>query len=172
MLIALDCMQVLRRILTMEIVLPPSLDASAAALVRRLLVREPTQRLGTGPSGTAEVQADGFWAPLTFEGVDARQYPPAWLPPEPVPPKPKAPKASPPQPSITEEVGDSDEMAASDDLDGSDEDEDDEDDDEWHQHGPPARDGARDGSGAVDQKLFRGFTFRRERTFIMAPKPR
>ena len=48
-------------------------DEAAAAFILKLLVRDPAARLGSGESGTADVQADAFFLPLTFDGVRKRQ---------------------------------------------------------------------------------------------------
>eukprot|EP00964_Phaeocystis_antarctica_P061200 scaffold36540_cov45-Phaeocystis_antarctica.AAC.1 len=48
-------------------------------------MRDPAARLGAGPTGTADVMADGFFAPLDFAQVMQRAYTPEWRPPQPSP---------------------------------------------------------------------------------------
>jgi len=167
---------VLKNILEAEIKAPDGVDEAAAAFILKLLVRDPAARLGSGESGTADVQADPFFLPLTFDGVRKRQYAPLYVPPEPKPPPEKKKVAPPPQQASMTSIAEDepaddadddaeadDDLSGSDDLEGSDEDdEDDEEDDEWHTHAPVGDDPDDD----LDQEIFRGFTFRRERSFV------
>jgi len=157
-------------IISLEIKVPPELDAAAAALIVQLLVRSPSERLGAGEAGSASVMADPFWLPLTFEGIRKRQYTPVWVPPtEAEREAAKAAKAA----KLEEEraakaARDAAEAEAGSDIEdesGSDiEDESDDDfsEDEWHQRAP----GAGDGAG----EMIRGWTFKREKSFALTPQ--
>ncbi len=144
-----------------------ALEPTSSAFILRLLVRDPAARLGAGPSGSADVQADAFFEPLAFERVLRREYPPAWVPP--VAAVPAERKTSGPDPPVALKKAAS--LASGelyDVLEASDEDENDieaeSDEDEWHAFAPPQR-SSGDGAG-IDQQLFKGFTFRRRHTFI------
>ena len=94
-----------RNILKKAIELPASLPPEAATLVERMLDRDPAARLGSGPVGTAGVQAHAFWQPLNFEQVLQRGYQPLWLPPD----EAAGPSAEPDESSAALPVDDSDE---------------------------------------------------------------
>jgi hypothetical protein len=47
-----------------------------------LLNRDVSARLGAGPSGTANVKAAPFFAPIDFSAVEARQVATGWTPPK------------------------------------------------------------------------------------------
>ena len=168
---------VLQKIIEAPIEIPAEMDGAAAALVKRLLERDPTARLGAGPEGTEELKGDGFWKPLDFKRVNERSYTPEWIPPEPsaATTSPaagaKAPGAAGKQPPAeeTEEeeeasgrpsfVDDEDGVSDSG-MDGSSDEE--ESEDEWHIHAalPP------NGGGEVAPDLFRGFTFVRAQSTL------
>ena len=65
-----------RNILKQEVEYDDGVDADALALLRRLLDRDPAVRLGAGPSGTKDVQAAPFWAPLDWASVVAKKATP------------------------------------------------------------------------------------------------
>ena len=98
-------LMVQRNILKKAIELPASLPPEAAALVERMLDRDAAARLGSGPTGTAAVQAHPFWQPLNFEQVLQRGYQPLWLPPD----EAADPSAEPDESSAALPVDDSDE---------------------------------------------------------------
>ena len=70
-----------RNILKQEVEYDDGVDADAIALLRRLLDRDAAARLGAGPSGTKDVQAAPFWAPLDWASVIAKKATPGWVPP-------------------------------------------------------------------------------------------
>ena len=129
--------KVQKKIVEDAIEVPAATDAAAAALLTKLLVRDPAARLGAGPSGTADIKAMDFWQPLSWDKVYERAYPAEWIPPE---------AGAAPEPD--------------------DDDDDDSDDDEWHMHVP----GAMGGKPDSKPDLFRGFTFRREASFVGPPE--
>jgi len=144
--------------------MPPELDAAAAALVTRLLVRSPAERLGTGEAGSANVMADPFWLPLTFEGVRNRQYTPTYVPPTEA--EREAAKAAKLEAErAAKEARNEAEVEEGSDIDDESDIEDESDDDfsedEWHVRASPGGDNV--------PEMIRGWTFRREKSFV--PKP-
>jgi serine/threonine protein kinase len=65
-----------RMILSAELNVPDWLSPSAKALVRELLVREPTQRLGHGPRGAVDIKRHAFFAPCDFPALYRKVPPP------------------------------------------------------------------------------------------------
>ena len=120
--------------------LSPGTDAKAAALLERLLVKDPDARLGQGGTGTTDVKADPFWKPLTFDAVYAREYTPGWTPAD------KKPAA------------DGDDEGEGEEADEGEEGSDDDYEDEWHMFA----------GNAAPPKMtdFAGFSFVRDTTFV------
>lgn len=67
-----------RKILDAPLEPPPHMSAEAADICRKLLVREPTARLGY--HGVEEIQAHPFWRGLDWDALMARKIAPPWKP--------------------------------------------------------------------------------------------
>mmetsp|Transcript_66344 Transcript_66344/g.198188 ORF Transcript_66344/g.198188 Transcript_66344/m.198188 type:complete len:133 (+) Transcript_66344:400-798(+) len=74
-------MFVQRNIIKKDIEYPDDMEADAASFIGGLLNREPAKRLGAGASGTADIKAAPFFAPVDFSAVEARQVVAQWVPP-------------------------------------------------------------------------------------------
>jgi hypothetical protein len=133
----------------------------------RFLDRDPAARLGAGASGSADVCAHAFWAPLEWQQVKDRKCATGWVPlssaeqakaaDEAATAKreAKAAKAAAKAAAIAAAEAGEAEWPDSDDE----SEEEDEEDDDWHMAVP----GGGGGGGSND--LFRGFTFR-HRTYM------
>eukprot|EP01013_Petalomonas_cantuscygni_P040754 TRINITY_DN728_c0_g1_i1.p1 TRINITY_DN728_c0_g1~~TRINITY_DN728_c0_g1_i1.p1 ORF type:complete len:607 (-),score=90.06 TRINITY_DN728_c0_g1_i1:39-1859(-) len=70
-----------RNILTNAIRIPPSVSATAADFLRRLLERDPARRLGSpGTKGAAGVKAHAFFRGVDWQAVLERRVPPPVVP--------------------------------------------------------------------------------------------
>jgi serine/threonine protein kinase len=67
-----------RKILEAPLDPPPFMSPEAADLCAKLLIREPTARLGY--NGGAEIKAHPFFRGLDWDKLDARELPPPWKP--------------------------------------------------------------------------------------------
>jgi hypothetical protein len=56
------------------------LSCEAASLLRALLQRDPTRRLGFGPTGSADVRAHAFFRTIDWKRLEARELPSPFLP--------------------------------------------------------------------------------------------
>mmetsp|Transcript_24480 Transcript_24480/g.58979 ORF Transcript_24480/g.58979 Transcript_24480/m.58979 type:complete len:519 (+) Transcript_24480:14-1570(+) len=129
------------------------IDAEAARFIMLLLDREPKTRLGAGPSGSNDVKADAFWAPIDFVKLYNKEYKPEW--------KPLIPEDyDRPADEADAEAGDGEEGASDGDIEG--ETDSDDSGDEWHLRAPTGAAGHDDDY----TDLFRGFTFRRENSVL------
>lgn len=147
--------------------LSPLIEEECQALILKLLVREPNERLGNGVSGSSDVKAHPFWAPLDLTLVYRKEYTPEWKP-RPSSEREELAKQKPKPKEGREGEGKEEEQSGS----GSEGDlsaaTDSESEDEWHTRAPP---GERESFEAPD--LFRGFTFRRDSTtFVAVPDKR
>jgi len=75
-------MLVQRNILKKEIEYPDEWETDCKGFIAALLNRDVAARLGAGPSGTANVKAAPFFAPIDFSAVEARQVTAGWMPPQ------------------------------------------------------------------------------------------
>jgi hypothetical protein len=67
-----------RKILEAPLEPPPFMSPEAADLCAKLLVREPTARLGY--NGGAEIKAHPFFRSIDWSALDAKAIPPPWKP--------------------------------------------------------------------------------------------
>ncbi|KAK9807282.1 hypothetical protein WJX73_007625 [Symbiochloris irregularis] len=65
--------QLQKQILSSKLKLPPYLSSEAQSLVKALLTREPSKRLGYGPSGSADVQKHPFFKVIKWDALMQRQ---------------------------------------------------------------------------------------------------
>jgi len=68
------------KIMKAELNFPSFLSESAKDLLRRLLVRDPKKRLGSGEADAAEIKAHGFFYGLDWERLYNGSIPPPWTP--------------------------------------------------------------------------------------------
>lgn len=61
---------------TAELKIPKTLSPTAADLIRKLLTRNPRERLGSGPLGAREIEAHPFFADVDWSAVMRRQLRP------------------------------------------------------------------------------------------------
>lgn len=69
-----------RKILTAKIRYPSSMSAEAKDLITRLLDREPTTRLGAGPSDVQEIKTHKFFKSIDWEKLAKKQVSPPFKP--------------------------------------------------------------------------------------------
>ncbi|KAH7491168.1 hypothetical protein KRP22_011313 [Phytophthora ramorum] len=59
---------------------PKYLSPNAKDLLKKLLERDPTQRLGTGPTDAGEIKNHPFFAEIKWDALATGQLPPPWRP--------------------------------------------------------------------------------------------
>ena len=67
-------------ILNEDLLLPEDMDPMAVDLIQKLLVRDPTKRLGAGPTDAAEVKKHPYFDGINFGKLLALQIPPPYKP--------------------------------------------------------------------------------------------
>jgi p90 ribosomal S6 kinase len=61
--------------------MPQYLSPDAQSLLRSLFKRNPSNRLGSGPTGSLEIRDHGFFAhSIDFEKLYAKEIPPPFIP--------------------------------------------------------------------------------------------
>lgn len=70
----------IERILHGKLNFPPYMTESARDILRRLLRRTPSARLGSGPGDAEEIKRHLFFAPIPWEGLLALNVPPPIIP--------------------------------------------------------------------------------------------
>ena len=70
-----------RMILSAELNVPDWLSVNARQIIRDLLVRDPSQRLGAGLKGAQDVKNHVFFEPISFEALMLKEVPPPYIPP-------------------------------------------------------------------------------------------
>ncbi|KAF0720212.1 Aste57867_481 [Aphanomyces stellatus] len=63
-----------------ELTFPKYLSVAAVDLLSKLLERDPTRRLGTGPTDAGEIKSHPFFAEIQWEQLALGQVPPPWRP--------------------------------------------------------------------------------------------
>jgi RAC serine/threonine-protein kinase len=63
-----------------ELHYPASLSADAKSLLRGLLTKDPTQRLGSGPNDAGDIKPHQFFAPINWDRLQRREISPPWAP--------------------------------------------------------------------------------------------
>ena len=69
-----------RMILSAELNIPEWISHSAKGLIRDLLVRDPSQRLGSGARGAGDIKRHAFFAALDFPALYRKEVPPPYKP--------------------------------------------------------------------------------------------
>eukprot|EP00288_Rhodomonas_lens_P017554 CAMPEP_0177697838 /NCGR_PEP_ID=MMETSP0484_2-20121128/4726_1 /TAXON_ID=354590 /ORGANISM="Rhodomonas lens, Strain RHODO" /LENGTH=531 /DNA_ID=CAMNT_0019208901 /DNA_START=107 /DNA_END=1699 /DNA_ORIENTATION=+ len=69
-----------RMILSAELNIPEWLSLSAKSLIRDLLVREPSQRLGSGPKGAADIKRHAWFSSVDFPALYRKEVEPPFRP--------------------------------------------------------------------------------------------
>eukprot|EP00398_MALV-I-01_sp_L67-1_P001061 gene1061-498_t len=72
--------QMCDRIRKATLVIPSYVSIEAHDLMRRLLLKDPTHRLGAGPGDVEDIKSHIFYRELDWEKVYRRQYPPPFTP--------------------------------------------------------------------------------------------
>ncbi|XP_067833801.1 ribosomal protein S6 kinase beta-2-like, partial [Heptranchias perlo] len=72
--------KVIDRILKCKLNLPPYLTHDARDLIRKLLKKSPSQRLGSGPGDASDVQNHPFFRQINWEDLLARKVDPPYQP--------------------------------------------------------------------------------------------
>ncbi|DAZ94392.1 TPA: hypothetical protein N0F65_003256 [Lagenidium giganteum] len=75
-----DKKQLFHNILRGHLVIPDYLSNNARDLIKRLLHRDPKQRLGSGPRGDKEIFEHPFFAGVDWERLKRRELPPPFKP--------------------------------------------------------------------------------------------
>jgi len=68
------------RILKAKLLCPPYLTSEAKGILSKLVRREPSMRLGSGPTGAKEVKSHPFFRRLNWDDVLARKTRPPFIP--------------------------------------------------------------------------------------------
>ncbi|RQM24235.1 hypothetical protein B5M09_006305 [Aphanomyces astaci] len=63
-----------------ELTFPKYLSPEAVDLLSKLLERDPTKRLGTGPTDAGEIKSHAFFNEIQWEQLALGQVPPPWRP--------------------------------------------------------------------------------------------
>ncbi|XP_010272148.1 PREDICTED: serine/threonine-protein kinase AtPK2/AtPK19-like isoform X2 [Nelumbo nucifera] len=69
-----------QRIIREKVKLPPFLSSEAHSLLKGLLQKEPSKRLGSGPSGSDEIKNHKWFRPINWKKLEARQLEPKFKP--------------------------------------------------------------------------------------------
>jgi serine/threonine protein kinase len=69
-----------QKILTSELQFPRNVSHEAKVLLRGLLCRDPTERLGSGSDDAASIKACAFFADVDFDALTARKLQPPFQP--------------------------------------------------------------------------------------------
>jgi hypothetical protein len=69
-----------RMILSADLNIPDWIAPSAKALIKELLVRDPSQRLGSGARGAADIKRHPFFSTLDFPALYRKETPPPYKP--------------------------------------------------------------------------------------------
>uniref|UniRef100_A0A3B3HUG9 Ribosomal protein S6 kinase n=1 Tax=Oryzias latipes TaxID=8090 RepID=A0A3B3HUG9_ORYLA len=69
-----------RRILKKDPPFPKDMDPSAKDLIQRLLTKDPTKRLGSGPDGAENVKKHPFYQNISWEDLAAKKVPAPFKP--------------------------------------------------------------------------------------------
>ena len=63
-----------------ELNYPPSVSRPAKAVLKGLLTKDPTGRLGSGPSDSEEIKRHEFFSEIDWDKLEGGQVPPPWKP--------------------------------------------------------------------------------------------
>lgn len=63
-----------------ELHYPPSLSPNSKALLKGLLTKDPSKRLGSGPRDANDIKEHPLFAPIEWERLQTGQIPPPWAP--------------------------------------------------------------------------------------------
>jgi serine/threonine protein kinase len=63
-----------------ELHYPPSLSQNSKALLKGLLTKDPSKRLGSGPRDANDIKEHPFFAPIEWERLQTGQVTPPWAP--------------------------------------------------------------------------------------------
>jgi len=69
-----------KEITSKKVKLPPYLTAEATNILKVLLERDQTKRLGAGPDGSAKVKAHKFFKPINWAKLERREIQPKFMP--------------------------------------------------------------------------------------------
>ncbi|RHY10812.1 hypothetical protein DYB37_004026 [Aphanomyces astaci] len=69
-----------KNIMGSEVVYPAYLSPSARNLISRLLIRDPSKRLGSGAGGGRDIMADEFFAVVDWEALLRKEIQPSFVP--------------------------------------------------------------------------------------------
>lgn len=64
-----------------ELHYPASLSPNAKSVLRGLLTKDPTKRLGSGPNDAEDIKRHPFFASVDWEKLQRGEVPPPWTPP-------------------------------------------------------------------------------------------
>lgn len=69
-----------KRIVTVDYAFPPSMDGDARDLIRRLIIRNPTSRLGNLSNGISDIQNHQFFQSIDWRMLRNKEIKAPWLP--------------------------------------------------------------------------------------------
>ncbi|ETV92263.1 AGC protein kinase, variant [Aphanomyces invadans] len=69
-----------KNIMTSDVVYPPYLSSVARTLIAKLLVRDPSKRLGSGVGGGRDIMADAFFAAIDWDALLRKEIAPSFVP--------------------------------------------------------------------------------------------
>ena len=70
-----------RQIMSAELTFPPHISPEGQDLLAGLLNRDPRQRLGSGPTGLADIRDHPFFVPIDWAKLERRELPAPFVPP-------------------------------------------------------------------------------------------
>ena len=65
---------------TLQVLFPAWLSKQAVSYVKNLLVKDPAKRLGTGPTGEADMKKHPFFSGIDWDKIDTRGVEPPFKP--------------------------------------------------------------------------------------------
>ncbi|KAH9108886.1 hypothetical protein LEN26_007461 [Aphanomyces euteiches] len=69
-----------KNIMNSDVVYPPYISPVAKALISKLLVRDPSRRLGSGTGGGRDIMADEFFRPIDWDALLRKEIQPVFVP--------------------------------------------------------------------------------------------
>jgi RAC serine/threonine-protein kinase len=75
-----DRERLFEKIRNSELQYPPSVSAPAKKLLKGLLTKDPTRRLGSGPTDADEIKSHEFFSDINWEKLAVGEVTPPWRP--------------------------------------------------------------------------------------------
>ncbi|KAF0698367.1 Aste57867_11017 [Aphanomyces stellatus] len=69
-----------KNIMNSEVAYPPYISPLARSLIAKLLVRDPSKRLGSGAGGGGDIMADDFFATIDWDALLRKEIEPVFVP--------------------------------------------------------------------------------------------